>query len=248
MIKVIVTAPKGKMDKLIINEAIKRDTMEIVGVVGPRGRSYIGKDVGLVTGLGEEVNALVYDDINEIISKCDIVVDFSTRELSMEVLEKTLEAKKPLICGTTSFSEEELEKFNKASKEIPVLLAANTSRMVNVMSKAMGILANDLKDNCKIEIIDMHDEKKVDAPSGTAKEFADHMSKTAGIDVSKMDFHSVRAGDIPSSHTIIFGGMGERIELTHHSYNWECYAKGACDAIEFMVKKEAGLYEIGQVF
>ncbi|MEG0392090.1 MAG: 4-hydroxy-tetrahydrodipicolinate reductase, partial [Anaerovoracaceae bacterium] len=242
MIKLIVTAPRGKMDSLIVKEAVKAEDIQLVGCIGPVGRDYIGKDVGPVCGLPEPVGALVYDDIEQIIEAADIVVDFSNRALSMEILAACRAHKKPLICGTTGFSQEEVEKIEAAAKEIPLIKAANTSFMVNVMVKMMELAAEALGDKCKIEILDMHDEKKVDAPSGTALEFAEAMSEASGLPITEMDFHSVRAGDIPSSHTIYFGGKGERIELTHHAYNWECYARGALEGVRFLVTKAAGLY------
>ena len=105
MVKVVITAPRGNMDRLITAEAYERSGIEIVGAVGAPGREYIGKDVGIAAGLGKEVGALVYDDIEAIIDRCDIVVDFSTVELSMKVLESCIAHGKGFICGTTGFSD-----------------------------------------------------------------------------------------------------------------------------------------------
>jgi len=247
MVKIVITAPRGKMDKLIVKMASQSTDIQIVGGLGPLGRNYIGMDIGIAAGLGYEVGALVYDDLEKIIDQCDIVIDFSTVTLSMHTLDICLMHKKALICGTTGFTDEQAAKFMVASKHIPVLKAANTSYVSNVMKKLLGITAAALDERTKIEIIDYHDEKKVDAPSGTAKEFAEEMADHSSKDISEIDFHSIRAGDISSTHTVLFGCMGERLEITHRCYNWECCARGACDAIRFLAVKPVGFYTMDEV-
>lgn len=243
MIKILVTAPRGHMDSLIIEAAEKREDIKVVGAVGTPGRDYIGKDVGIVAGLGYEIGALVYDDIEEIIEECDIVVDFSTIDLSMKVLRTCIKHNKALICGTTGFSEEQTAAFFAAGEKIPMMKAANTSYVVNVMRKLLGQAAAMLGDKCKIEIIEMHSETKLDAPSGTAIEMAEEMAKcTPDKNYDDIAFHSVRAGNTPSTHQVIFGCMGEKMEISHDAYDWSCYAEGACDAITYMSGKAPGLY------
>ena len=248
MINIVITAPRGNMDKLIVEAAAKRADIKIVGGVGAPGRDYIGKDIGIVAGIGYEVGALVYDDIEDIIEQCDLVVDFSRVELSMEVLDACIAHNKALICGTTGFSEEQTEALLAAGDKIPMMKAANTSYVVNVMRKLLGEAAAMLGDKCKIEIIEMHSETKLDAPSGTAKEFAEEMAEAASDkEYDDIVFHSIRAGNTPSTHRIIFGCMGEKMEISHDAYDWRCYAEGACDAVEFMAGKEPGLYSMEDV-
>ena len=248
MVKVVITAPRGNMDRLITAEACERSGIEIVGAVGAPGREYIGKDVGIAAGLGKEVGALVYDDIEAIIDRCDIVVDFSTVELSMKVLESCIAHGKGFICGTTGFSDKQTERLLAAGESIPMMKAANTSYVVNVMRQLLGEAAHKLGSKCRIEIIDMHSETKKDAPSGTAIELAEEMAEQSP-DKSYEDiaFHSVRAGNTPSTHRVIFGCMGEKLEISHDAYDWRCYASGACDAVEFMAGKGPGLYTMDDV-
>lgn len=248
MIKIVITAPKGNMDKLIVEAAAKRSDIEIIGGVGTPGREYIGNDIGIVSGLGHEIGAIVYDDIEKIIADCDLVVDFSTVELSMKVLKSCIKHRKALICGTTGFSDEETAKLLAAGDEIPMMKAANTSFVVNVMKKALGEVAQKLGSKCKIEIIEMHSETKIDAPSGTAKEMAEEMATmSADKEYEDIAFHSIRAGNTPSTHRVIFGCMGEKLEISHDAYDWRCYAEGACDAVEYMAGKTPGLYTMEDV-
>jgi 4-hydroxy-tetrahydrodipicolinate reductase len=247
MLNVLITAPRGKMGRLNVQAAVKSEDIRLVGCIGPAGRDYIGKDAGLVSGMGEPCGALCYGDIEEIIGDCDMVIDFSTVALSREMIHACVRHKKALICGTTGFGEEDTAIFAETAKKIPLLKAANTSYMSNVMTEMVKLAAKALKDQCKVEIIDYHDEKKVDAPSGTAKEFGETISEASGKDISEIDFHSIRAGDISSTHTILFGAMGERLEVTHRTYNWECCARGAMEAARFLAGKPVGAYTMEDV-
>lgn len=261
--RLIVTAPKGKMGRLITKIAAERDDLELVCGIGTRGRDYIGKDLGAVAAVGYDIGVPVVDDLEAVIDDCDVIIDFSTKEYAGEVLRLAVEHKKALVCGTTGFSEEEMERFREASKTIPMLYAANTSKLVNVMNKLLALTAKVVGNETDIEIIEMHDQWKKDAPSGTSKEMGEIMAKALGKELGEIavygregasprepgtiGYHSVRAGNIPSSHTVFFGGMGERLEITHHSYNWECFARGACDCAAFLEGKEPGYYTIQDV-
>ncbi|MDD6190962.1 MAG: 4-hydroxy-tetrahydrodipicolinate reductase [Firmicutes bacterium] len=234
-IKVIITAPKGAMDSLIVQEAYKDENIEVVGCIGAPGRDYIGSDAGLVCGLGSEIGVTVSDNLNEIIDTCDVVVDYSTTGLSMEVLDSCLRHGKGLLCGTTGFSDYENAAFAKASETIPIMKTANTSYVVTVMRRLLAEAAEKIGAKCKIEVIEMHDQRKLDAPSGTAIEMGKAMAAAAPDKTyDDIEFHSVRAGNTPSSHRVIFGCMGEKMEISHDAYDWRCYAIGACDGIKFL--------------
>ena len=249
------------MAGLIVADAASRDDIEIVAGIGPAGRDYIGKDIGEVAMIGRTVGAPVVDDIESVIDSADVVCGFSTVELGMEVLDACLKHKKALVVGTTGFSAEQRARLEAAAAEIPIMIAANTDRMVNVMRKLLMDAAKELYEDTDIEIIDMHDNTKLDAPSGTARELIESMGEAVGVDLvgdavygrplgrhprekGKVTFHAVRGGDTPSSHTVFFFGEGERLEITHHCLNWKGCAKGAVNACRWMAGKPAGLYGI----
>ena len=214
-VRVAVTAPRGAMDSLILQEAYKNEEIEVVGAVGTPGRDYIGKDAGLVCGLGQEIGAPVVDDIGKIIDDCDIVIDFSRVELSMQILDACLRHGKGLICGTTGFSEEQTEVLLAAGDKIPMMKAANTSFVVNVMRKILGIAAEKLGSKAKIEIIEMHSATKRDAPSGTAIELAMEdllidSSKKDGY-VTEEDIHTTVVLDTNLSEGLISEGFMREI-------------------------------------
>lgn len=261
--KVIVIGPRGKMGRLITQAAAARDDMELVAGVAPKGRDYVGMDLGMAALVGRELGVPVVDDLESVIGKCDVIIDFSTKENAMSVLGLAIKYKKGLVCGTTGFSPEEFARFKAASEEIPMLYAANTSKLVNVMNKLLEITASAVGEEADIEILEMHDQWKKDAPSGTAKEMGEIIARALGRELEELavygregesprkkgtiGYHSLRAGNIPSSHTVYFGFMGERLEITHHSYNWECFARGACDCAAYLAGKAPGFYTIQDV-
>ncbi len=263
MWKVIVVGPRGKMGKLITQVAANRDDLTLVAGVGPKGRDYIGNDLGSVAMVGRELNVPVVDDLESVIDQCDVIIDFSTKEMAMDVLDLAIKYKKALVNGTTGFSADEMQRFKDAASEIPMLYAANTSKLVNVMNKLLELVTATVGSELDIEILEMHDQWKKDAPSGTSKEMGEVMAHALGKELEEIKvhgregvsprvpgtigYHSLRAGNIPSSHTVFFGGMGERLEITHHSYNWECFARGAVDCAAFLEGKEAGFYTIKDV-
>ena len=117
--KIIITAPRGKMAGLIVADAASRDDVEIVAGIGPAGRDYIGKDIGDVAMTGRTVGAPVVDDIESVIGSADVVCDFSTVELGMEVLDACLKHKKALVIGTTGFNAEQRARLEAAAADIP---------------------------------------------------------------------------------------------------------------------------------
>ncbi|SHJ13400.1 4-hydroxy-tetrahydrodipicolinate reductase [Lutispora thermophila] len=260
---IIIAGPRGKMGSLITKIASNRTDMKIVAGIGPEGRDYIGQDIGIVSGMGRALNAIVVDDIKTVINESDVIIDYTTTEFSMEILEAALRSKKAVVCGTTGFSEEEFNRIKDASKQIPIVYAANSSRVVNLMYKLLKIAAEAIGNVSDIEIIEMHDRYKKDAPSGTSKEMGQVIAEALNKELKdiavfgregkgervpgSIGYHSIRSGDISSSHTVMFGLMGERLEITHHAYNWECFAQGACEAAAFLYGKEPGLYTIKDV-
>ena len=263
MWKVIVVGPRGKMGKLITQVIANRNDLELIAGIAPKGRDYIGSDLGTAAMVGRELGVFVVDDLESVIEKCDVIIDFSTKENGMEVLNLALKYKKALVNGTTGFSAEEMQRFKDAAAEIPMLYAANTSKLVNIMNKLLELVASTVGNELDIEILEMHDQWKKDAPSGTSKEMGETMAHALGKELDEIKvhgregvsprvpgtigYHSLRAGNIPSSHTVFFGGMGERLEITHHSYNWECFARGAVDCAAYLEGKAAGFYTIKDV-
>ncbi|EOI57169.1 4-hydroxy-tetrahydrodipicolinate reductase [Enterococcus gilvus] len=263
MIKTIIVGPRGKMGRLITEIAASEEEVCLIAGVGPKNRDYIGKDLGQAAMLGRDLGVPVVDNLAAVIEDCDVIIDFSTKEMGLETLSLAKTYKKALVCGTTGFSPEEKEVFYQASKEIPVLYAANTSKLMNVMNKLLQLATMAIGKETDIEILEMHDRWKKDAPSGTSKEMGELIAHELGVDFSELavygregtgerqpgsiGYHSIRMGDTPSSHTVFFGGLGERLEISHHSTDWRGFAKGACDCAIFLAKQPPGYYAVSDV-
>ena len=256
--KLLLTAPAGKMGRLVVREALARpEDFTIVGAVGNPARDYIGKDVGIAAGC-EPVGALTYGSVEEIISACDGVIDFSTPAVAMEVLSACVRHGKPLLIGTTGFTPEQEAEIERASARIPFSESHNTSKAVNLLYDLLRRAAEALGDEADVDIIEMHDRDKPDAPSGTGKVLGRIVADCRGQDWNgaarfgrgdgrrgpgEITCHSIRSGNIASSHTVILGLAGERLELTHHAYDFSTFARGALDGILFLCGQGPGRYD-----
>lgn len=262
--RIAVTAPRGKMGLLIVQAIAARPHLTLASVIAPTGRDYIGQDAGLVCGIGRPLGVQVTDNWDEALEHADVLIDFSTVEVARIAVEQTIKHSVAMICGTTGFSEVDQYLFIKASKVVPVLHAANTSRVIHLMKQLLAEAAKELHKTADIELIEMHGHDKLDAPSGTSKELGRAICAATGQDWEKsavfgrkghgqrseveIGYHSLRAGDIASTHTVMFGLMGERLEITHHAHSLRCFAEGALDCAEFLKGKGPGIYHVEDVF
>ncbi len=262
--KVIVIAPKGKMGSAIVRVANQREDLTLVAGVGGPGEDYIGRDLGEVSLVGATLGLPVVSDLEAVIAGCDVIIDFSIKELAPQILDAALRHGKALVCGTTGLDAEMTGRFEAAALSIPIVRAANTSRMVFLLNRFLAMAAKELGHRVDIEVLDMHDRWKLDAPSGTALELGHTAAAAQGQTLEEaarygrrgrgarepgtIGFHSLRAGDIPSSHIVFLGGLGERLEIAQHSYSMDCFAHGACDCAAFLAGRPAGLYTVEDVF
>jgi len=246
MIEALVIGPRGKMGRLIVKSLDAAKNARIAGALAPKGAEYVGKDVGLLCGLGKEIGVKVTDDPESAVRDCNAVIDFTFPEVSIEVLKYAVKYKKALVCGTTGFKKEQREEFLKASEVIPIVFAGNTSILINHVYRILEYLAKNVGEFADIDIVEMHDRFKKDAPSGTSLEMREVLKRI--LPEKNVNIHSIRGGDVPSTHRIIFNLPGERLELTHHATTFQCFAEGAVRAAEFLLSKEKGFYTMKDVY
>lgn len=263
MVKVIVTGAAGRMGNRIISIINETEGIKLVGATEKRGSKSIGKDSGELAGIGKN-NITISDDITEIIKGCDAIIDFTSPASSLEHLYAAAEEKKAIVIGTTGFSEEQLKKIKDLSKEIRCVLSPNMSVGVNVMFKAIRDMAKILGNEYDIEIIEAHHRLKKDAPSGTAMKMAEIIAESVKRDLSKVGVYArkgiigernkdeigiqtIRAGDIVGEHTVMFGGLGERLEITHKAQSRDNFARGAVKAALWITDKPPGVYDMQDV-
>lgn len=264
MVRLLVIGPNGKMGRALVRSAAENPTVRLVGGVGPKGRDYIGTDLGLLVGLGRSIGAQVCDDIGAIIADCDVVLECTKPEVSMEVLEACVEHGKPFVTGTTGFTREQVLQTRQAGQVIPVLRASNASPIVHLLYDLIQTVTKRVGMEADIDIIEMHSKTKRDAPSGTALEIGEVVARELGLDLDEaaqygregmgarspdtIQFSSVRSGGVTSTHRVIFGFQNERLELTHHAYSADAFADGLIEAAIFVSDRKAGHYGLEDVF
>jgi 4-hydroxy-tetrahydrodipicolinate reductase len=263
MINAIVTGAAGRMGSRIINIINETEGIRLVGATEQRGSKFIGKDSGETAGIGRN-GISISDDIAGAIKDCDVLIDFTSPASTMEHLYAAAEEEKAIVIGTTGFSKEQLDKIKDISKEARCVLSPNMSVGVNVMFKVIKDVAAIIGEEYDIEIIEAHHRMKKDAPSGTAVKMAEIAAGSLNRDLSKVGVYerkgnigerkreeigiqTIRAGDIVGEHTIIFGGLGERLEITHKAQSRDNFARGAVKAAMWIVNKPHGIYDMQDI-
>lgn len=204
----------------------------------------------------------VYDKIENIVEKPDVIIDFSIPVATLTILQYAVSNHVPIVIATTGFTNEEELIIKEASKKIPIFKSANMSYDIMIMKKLVQWLAPLLK-NTDIEITETHHNRKIDSPSGTAQMLADSINKSLGnslyYEYNRHDKHekrnkneiginSIRGGNIVGEHTVQFFGEYETFEIKHTSYSRSLFAEGALKAADFIVTKSNGLYNMEDMF
>ncbi len=261
--KIAVTGIGGKMGRVIGSLVIKNEIAELSSGLVRSSSGLEGQDLGEFLGFDKN-NILITANIDEFVKSCDAVIDFSSPSLSLEIAEKCAKYKKILVCGTTGFSEEEKQKFSNFANETVIIWSANMALGVNLLMNLVQKVAEILHDDFDVEILEMHHNKKIDAPSGTALSLGSAVAKGRGIELKQnaimarvgkeekrqkgeIGFATLRGGDVIGDHTVIFAGEGERIELAHKASNRDIFAKGAIRACIWGSAKKAGFYSMRDV-
>jgi 4-hydroxy-tetrahydrodipicolinate reductase len=191
------------------------------------------------------------------------VLDFTRPEASLTIVGRCASAGVPIVIGTTGFNATQLGQIRKMAAKTATVLAPNTSVGINVLTSLVEQVAGILGDAYDVEIIEAHHRFKRDAPSGTALALGEAAAKTLKRDLdrvavsgrkgtgarqkSEIGMLSLRAGDIAGEHTVLFGGIGERIELTHRAHSRDAFGRGALRAAQWLVGRKKGLYTMRDV-
>ncbi len=263
MLKMSVAGASGRMGSRIIT--LSRDIKEInlSGALEHKDHGELGNDIGNVIGIGP-TGINITDNINEISSDSDVLIDFSSPSATIETLKLLSEKPIPVVIGTTGFSKDEIEHIRLYAQNTPCVFAPNMSVGVNLLLKVLSDIAKVTGDDYDVEIVEAHHRLKKDAPSGTAMKMAQviasslkrNLEETAvysrhGLIGERTDreigIQTVRAGDIVGEHTVMFGGLGERIEITHKASSRDTFARGALKAALWVYKQTPGLYDMQDV-
>jgi 4-hydroxy-tetrahydrodipicolinate reductase len=193
-----------------------------------------------------------------------VLIDFTRPEGTLAHLAVCRELGVKAVIGTTGFSPEEKAQIGEHARHIGIMMAPNMSVGVNVVLRLLDQAARALSEGYDIEIIEAHHRHKVDAPSGTALQMGEVVAQAIGRDLkscavygregvtgardpSTIGFATVRGGDIIGDHTVLFAGIGERIEISHKSSSRATYAQGSLRAARFLAAHGAGLFDMNDV-
>jgi len=262
MIRTIVTGAAGRMGQRLVAGVAGDQEMKLVGATERPGHPALGKDAGLVAGVGE-LKVLIQEDLSALLNstKAEVVIDFTAPAATLQHVEACARAKCAMVIGTTGFQPEERSRLAEIARPIPVLLAPNMSVGVNLMFHLCRIAAQILGEGFDIEVIEAHHRLKKDAPSGTAVRLGEILAEARGWKFKEVErthregmigerpnqeigMQTVRAGDIVGEHTVLFAGTGERLELIHRATSRDTFARGAVRAGRWVVKQAAGLYSM----
>ena len=223
----------------------------------------VGQDAGEIAGVGT-LGVPIQDSLDKVIDKGDVIIDFTFHEATVKHAEIAAANKKAMVIGTTGLTNQEMDRVKELSAQFPCVLAPNMSVGVNLLYKLVEMAAKVLGDDYDVEIVEAHHRMKKDAPSGTALQLGRVAAKALGRDLDEVGafarhgligerkkeeigIQTVRAGDIVGEHTVLFGGIGERIELVHKASSRDTFAKGAVRAALWIVNQQPGLYDMQDV-
>jgi 4-hydroxy-tetrahydrodipicolinate reductase len=240
MVNIIITGAKGMMGRALVACAVHHPNIRVVGQI----------DQG--------------DDLRSVIDAGDVVVDFSSHSATASIAQLCAEHKKAIVIGTTGHSTEDRSTITRLSSTIPMVLSSNFSTGVNTLfwltRKATEILGPDFD----LEVVEMHHRFKRDAPSGTARTLAEILAAVRKKQLDKVvrygrsgivgqrtseeiGMHSLRGGDVIGDHTVVYAGLGERVELTHKASSRETFANGALRSAVWVLQQKPGLYDMQDV-
>jgi 4-hydroxy-tetrahydrodipicolinate reductase len=262
--KIGVLGCAGRMGRAIMAEVLRRDGMTLTGGSEVEDHPAIGQDLGLLAGCKAQGLEVITASA-EVIAGADMVIEFSSPVATLQHVEIAAETRVGHVIGTTGFTGDDLDRLQAAAAKIPIMRAANMSLGINLLQSLTRQVAAALgPEDFDLEIVEIHHHHKVDAPSGTALALGEAAAEGRGVSLDevadrgrdgitgarrpgRIGFGALRGGDIIGDHTVIFAGMGERIELAHKAGAREIYAKGAVHAARWLAGRPPGLYGMADV-
>jgi len=252
--KVAVAGAGGRMGRALIEAVLADRSLALAAALDAAGSPALGQTAGglkVVSDLGALAGA-------------DVLIDFTRPEGTLAHLDACLKLGQPMVIGTTGFSEAQKARIAEGARRLPIALSPNFAIGVNVVFRLAQTAAAALGEAYDVEIVEAHHRHKVDAPSGTALKLGELVAGALGRDLGKVathgrsgdtgerpagaiGFHAIRGGDIVGEHTVIFAGMGERVEIAVRSHSRQTYAAGALRAAKWLRGRAPGLYDMFDV-
>ena len=263
MTRIAITGAAGRMGKNLLQAVLDADEVELTAAIINPNSSLIGADIGELVGAGK-VGVSAVGNLAEVLDDFDVLIDFTTLELTLQNLETCRQNGKKVVIGTTGFNDKQKSLIAAAGESTAVVFAPNMSVGVNLSFKLLALAAEVLGDDYDVEVIETHHRHKVDSPSGTAMRLGEVVAEALGRDlnecavygregqigprsVKEIGFETIRAGDVVGDHTVLFANEGERLEITHKASSRMTFAKGAVRAAAWLNAVDCGLFDMQDV-
>jgi 4-hydroxy-tetrahydrodipicolinate reductase len=262
-IDVVVAGAAGRMGTRIVACLQGDPVLRLVGALEAPAHPALGRDAGELAGVGR-LGVAVGGDPVAVVTRDRVLVEFSVAEASLEHLRLVARIGARAVIGTTGFTAAQRGEIADLAKRTAILVAPSMSVAVNLAFSLLGTMARALGDEYDVEITETHHRFKKDAPSGTALQMAEIVAAALGRDLNQVAVYgrqglpgertrreiavlSLRSGDVVGEHTVSFGTLGERLELTHRAHTRDTYARGALRAVRFVATRPPGLYSMQDV-
>jgi 4-hydroxy-tetrahydrodipicolinate reductase len=262
MLHVAIAGASGRMGRSLLEILAQAPDARLVGALERSESPYLGRDAGEL--VGAPCGVAISDDIERTVATADVLIDFTRPEGTLRHLAACDVLKVKMVIGTTGLSEQHRERMSDVGQRIGIVAAPNMSVGVNLIFKLLDTAARVLAEGYDIEIVEAHHRHKVDAPSGTALRMGEVVAQAVARDLascavygregvtgernpSTIGFATVRGGDIVGDHTVLFAGIGERVEITHKASSRATFAQGALRAARWLANQPAGLYDMQDV-
>ncbi|MBX7191766.1 MAG: 4-hydroxy-tetrahydrodipicolinate reductase [Sandaracinaceae bacterium] len=261
MTRAVVHGAAGRMGRAIVRAIHDTSGIALVGAIDRAGASSVGLDAGELAGVGPlrvSTEASLREEL-----EAHVIIDFSSSEATEAIAAVAAARGLALVVGTTGLEAGARAALERAAAQVPVVVAPNTSVGVTVLAHLAEVATRLLGDGFDAEIVEMHHNKKADAPSGTALRIADVVLAAKGLDRSalrtgregkpgprtrsEVGVLAMRGGDVIGDHTLVLAGEGERVELTHKATDRSLFARGAVRAAQWVIRRPAGLYDMRDV-
>ncbi|MFL6714960.1 MAG: 4-hydroxy-tetrahydrodipicolinate reductase [Burkholderiaceae bacterium] len=260
--KIAVAGASGRMGRMLIEAIRNASDAELAGALDVAGAPGLGADASGF--LGQDSGVLITDRLEQGLENAGCLIDFTRPEGTLKHLAYCAAHGIKMIIGTTGFDDAGKAAIAAAAEKTAIVFAPNMSVGVNVTMKLLELAAKSFAEGYDIEIIEAHHRHKVDAPSGTALQMGEVVARALGRDLkeagvfaregvtgerdpSSIGFATIRGGDIVGDHTVLFAGIGERIEISHKSSSRVTYAHGSLRAARFLAGRDSGLYDMQDV-
>jgi len=262
LIRIAIAGSSGRMGRMLIEAVLGSEDLQLSAALDQPGSAFLGQDAAAF--LGQTSGVSISADVRQALQGSDVLIDFTRPEGTLAHLAICRELGVKVVIGTTGFTPEQKAQIGAHAGHIGIMMAPNMSVGVNVVLRLLDQAARSLNEGYDIEIVEAHHRHKVDAPSGTALAMGEAVAHALGRDLqqcavygregvtgardpSTIGFATVRGGDIIGDHTVMFAGIGERIEISHKASSRQTFAQGSLRAARFLAQHGAGLYDMGDV-